>query len=904
MENKSKSKDVVPFDFDKKEIDAVINKIILKNKVKLEDTHNKEKEISRFSVVSDQKNKLYYVKQKQKKKKKNELFSGEIINDARKNLGKKPQKINPIDKDTSDEEYEKTVKKIRLKFGKKDKKENEKPNIDSSTEEKIDNLGKDKKYEEIVDEVDKKLNLKESTKPKENSLKDEINRSTEEPKEFICKPFNLSKEKKKPSEKPKNKVEQTKNSFFKFFPSLKSKKEKKSSELEKKELDTKKPELDEDFVPPAPQVNKPTFRVENFPRSKNQEKKLIEKNIEKFQNKKSDENEKKFEERALDLASEHLKKIENKPDGTADNKTKNQPVQSSSLNIGKSSKHEHVFFDEESSFPGWSPHVVEKEKDLSGNFTDKIHGDVDLDEYGEVKNVELPKDSLKVDSVKLSDLGFSENDWQELDFYSLHEPFAFVEVLREKETLEKRYFLVEVEMSKEEQKTLDFIYETIFNMGIETETLEKRGEDDYLANQIEKVVKEYNLEINETSFEKIIYFMSKNHLGFNKIDPLLKDPNIEDISCDGAGVPIFLYHRKYGSLKSNIQFNDEEELSSFVFRLAQKCGKHISIANPMVDATMPDGSRIQMTLSDEITAHGSTFTIRKFRSDPFSPPDLVEFNTMSSEMIAYMWLAVENGVNMLFAGGTASGKTSALNALSLFIPPESKIVSIEETREINLPHPNWIPGVARSGFGSESSASDDGVGSIDMYDLMKAALRQRPEYIIVGEIRGREAYVLFQAMATGHATYSTVHADSAQSLIHRLEGKPINIPRVMLQSLDVVSLHIITKVNNKRARRCKQVIEIIDIDPTTKEILTNEAFRWDPVEDKFLYSGKSYVLERIRAEKDLSRDQITNELNQRKKLIDYMNENNLRGFREVAHNVSRYLDNPGEIFAKINKESK
>jgi flagellar protein FlaI len=351
-------------------------------------------------------------------------------------------------------------------------------------------------------------------------------------------------------------------------------------------------------------------------------------------------------------------------------------------------------------------------------------------------------------------------------------------------------------------------------------------------------------------------------------------------------------------------FNSEDELSSFIHKLAQKCGKHVSIAEPMLDATMPDGSRIQMTLSDEITARGSTFTIRKFRSDPFSPPDLFEFNTMSADILAYMWLAVENGINMLFAGGTASGKTTTLNALSLFIPPESKIVSIEETREINLPHPNWIPGVARTGFGQ--TVSDKVVGEIDMYDLMKAALRQRPEYILVGEIRGREAYVLFQAMATGHATYSTVHADSAHSLIHRLEGKPINIPRVMLQSLDVVSLHVITRVKNKRARRCKQVIEIIDIDPTTKEILTNEVFRWDPVEDKFVYSGKSYVLERIRGEKDMSREQMTEELKRRSRVIELMNQKNIREFRDVALLVNKYIDNPSltlkEIESDVNNE--
>jgi flagellar protein FlaI len=309
-----------------------------------------------------------------------------------------------------------------------------------------------------------------------------------------------------------------------------------------------------------------------------------------------------------------------------------------------------------------------------------------------------------------------------------------------------------------------------------------------------------------------------------------------------------------------------------------------------------------MTLSDEITARGSTFTIRKFRADPFTPPDLIDLNTMSAEILAYFWLAIENRVNALIAGGTASGKTTILNALSLFIPHEAKIVSIEETREINLPHPNWIPGVARSGFGE--IVQDKMVGEIDMYDLMKAALRQRPEYIIVGEIRGKEAYVLFQAMATGHATYSTVHADSAQSLIHRLEGKPINIPRVMLQSLDIVSLHIITRVKNKRARRCKQIIEIIDIDPTTKEILTNEVFRWDPVKDNFIYSGKSYVLERVRTEKDMSQEEMTSELRNRTRIIEWMNVKNVREFRGVANLVSRYAENPVEVMKQIEEENK
>ena len=307
-----------------------------------------------------------------------------------------------------------------------------------------------------------------------------------------------------------------------------------------------------------------------------------------------------------------------------------------------------------------------------------------------------------------------------------------------------------------------------------------------------------------------------------------------------------------------------------------------------------------MTLSSEVTTKGSTFTIRKFRSDPITPTDLIDYNTMSSEMIAYLWIAVENGINALIAGSTASGKTSTLNAFSLFIPRETKIVSIEETREINLPHENWIPGVARLGFGEV--VNNRLIGEIDLFDLMKAALRQRPEYILVGEIRGREAYVLFQAMATGHTTYSTVHADSAKSLIHRLEGEPINIPRIMLQSLDVVCIQTISRVKNKRARRCKQILEIIDIDPSTKEILTNEVFHWDPVEDTFIFSGKSYVLERIRDEKNMTREEMTKEIKNRSNLLKWMSEKNIKQFKEVAVWTANYVDNPEKIMKKIKED--
>jgi len=526
--------------------------------------------------------------------------------------------------------------------------------------------------------------------------------------------------------------------------------------------------------------------------------------------------------------------------------------------------------------------------------------DSKIDDIVTGKQIKYFNEANQLKASTLERMGYLGKDIEEIDFYPIYEPFAYVEIIRENESLDKRYVLLEMQLTKDEEYLLKYIQDTLNGYGFKTSDLELKGESQYLREKVDLILEEYMLYIDSLTKEKLLYYLEKESIGLGKLEVIMKDPNIEDISCDGSGVFIFLYHRLYGSLKSNVQFSEEDELTAFVVKLAQKCGKHISISEPMLDATMPDGSRIQMTLSTEVTTKGSTFTIRKFSEDPFSPPDLIEFHTMSSEMVAYMWLAVENGINALIAGGTAAGKTSTLNALCLFIPRESKIVSIEETREINLPHPNWIPGVVRSGFGE--IVGNKVIGEIDLYDLMKAALRQRPEYILVGEIRGKEAYVLFQAMATGHTTYSTVHADSAQSLIHRLEGKPIEIPRIMLQTLDIVIIQVISRVKNKRARRCKQIIEIIDIDPTTKEILTNEVFRWDPIEDKFVYSGKSYVLERIRGEKDISREGMISEIKNRTMLLDWMNRNNIREFKKVATIIAKYVDNPGDVMKTIRNE--
>jgi len=493
------------------------------------------------------------------------------------------------------------------------------------------------------------------------------------------------------------------------------------------------------------------------------------------------------------------------------------------------------------------------------------------------------------------------NTFEELDFYPVNPPYTFVKIVKDVNTLEKCYRLLEPILSEEEAKNLRILYEILMHeLDIELYEINTEEARTKLRKKIDEIIEEGGFQLKNDSKIKLIYYIERDTIGYGKIDGLMRDPNIEDISCDGPKIPIYLYHRKYGSLKTNIVFKDEEELSSFVIKLAQKCGKYISIAEPMLDGTLPDGSRVQATLGTEVTARGSTFTIRKFRADPFTPPDLIELGTMSPEMVAYFWLVVEHGLSAIFAGGTGAGKTTTLNAMALFIPREAKIVSIEETREINLPHPNWIPGVTRSGFGE--IVADKMVGEIDMYDLLKAALRQRPEYIIVGEIRGREAYVLFQAMATGHTTYSTMHADSPQSLIHRLESKPMNVPRIMIQSLDFICFHSVVRMKNKRIRKITRLIEIIDIDPLTKEIITNEVFSWDPVTDTFRYSGRSYILEKIRSNLGISKDEIMKELNRRIKLVDWLIRKDRISFRESAQIIEEYRERPDELLERIDKD--
>ncbi len=483
--------------------------------------------------------------------------------------------------------------------------------------------------------------------------------------------------------------------------------------------------------------------------------------------------------------------------------------------------------------------------------------------------------------------------YNEIERYWINEPYAFVVILLNPEKNSNLYYAAEPKLSDFEELFLKEIKDRLKDVLLVEDIKSEEDKDRVLTNKVRELVKDYGIEVSPLTLEKVLYYTRRDFIKFGKIDPLMHDNRIEDVSANGHGIPIYLYHKKYTNIPTNIYYN-ENDLNSYVIRLAQRCGKHISIAEPMVDATMPDGSRIQMTLGTQVTSNGATFTIRKFSEIPITPVDLINWNTFSADEMAYLWLCIENNKSLIFAGGTASGKTSSLNAVSLFIPPQAKIVTLEDTRELKLPHPNWIPGVTRDSF------TADGRGSIDMYELLRAALRQRPEYLLVGEVRGKEALTLFQAMSTGHTTFSTMHADSVSSAIHRLENPPISVPRTMIQALNIISIQSQTYVQGKRARRNMKLVEITDIDPTTRNIRTNDIFVWDPLTDKFPRVGESKALNEIMIRRGWQPVDLKKELMNRQKILEFMVNNKITDFNAISTIIHDYQATPDNILKKLN----
>ncbi|QKY19357.1 Flp pilus assembly complex ATPase component TadA [Halolamina sp. CBA1230] len=396
--------------------------------------------------------------------------------------------------------------------------------------------------------------------------------------------------------------------------------------------------------------------------------------------------------------------------------------------------------------------------------------------------------------------------------------------------------------------------------------------------------------LNEYQVEKLLYYLERDFIGYERIDGIKHDINVEDISCDGYNAPVFVYHTDYEQIITNV-YHGEDELDDFVVKLAQRSGKGISKRRPQVDATLPDGSRAQLTLGKEVSDHGTNYTIRQFKDVPFTPVDLINWQTFSLDEMAFLWLCIENHKSLIFAGGTASGKTTSLNAVSLFIPSNSKIVSIEDTREVELPQRNWIASVTRPSF------SDDDKGDVDEFDLLEAALRQRPDYIVMGEIRGEEGRTLFQVMSTGHTTYTTFHADNVGEVLKRFTTEPINVSKTMFTALDLVSIQTSTRVHGQKVRRNKSITEINHYDAENDEINVQDVYQWQAETDEFLKMGDSNTLEEIMFDRGWDRDRLDDEIFKRQTVLAYLIYEGLNTYTQVAATFQAFINDPETILS-------
>ena len=479
--------------------------------------------------------------------------------------------------------------------------------------------------------------------------------------------------------------------------------------------------------------------------------------------------------------------------------------------------------------------------------------------------------------------------YEEIDRYWVNAPFAFVSINLDEAAQEYRYQVVEPSLTDVEQELLDRLYEDVRGPLLYSDEVVDDPEG-ALRNGLRERLGEYGVVVEEETFYRLYYYLYRSFQGYGNIDPLMYDPHIEDISCDGPDLPVFVYHDDYTDIESNIVFT-REGLENFVIQLAQRSGRHISVSDPVVSTTLPDGSRIELALGKEVTPKGSAFTIRKYADEPFTPIDLLNYGTFDHRMLTYLWLAIEHNRSLIFAGGTAAGKTTSMNAVSMFIPPRSKVLTIEDTRELSLYHDNWLSSITREQMGDSD---------ITMYDLLRSALRHRPEYIIVGEVRGEEAITLFQAMNTGHTTFSTMHADSVQTVINRLENEPINVPRPMVSSLDVLSVQVLARSGGERVRRASEIAEIEGIDQRTGELDYSNTYNWAATEDDFSESN-SDMLEEIREERGWSQSELLRELQNRHRFLRYLQVKDITDYRRFTAMVNKYYADPEQVMERIDR---
>jgi len=471
-----------------------------------------------------------------------------------------------------------------------------------------------------------------------------------------------------------------------------------------------------------------------------------------------------------------------------------------------------------------------------------------------------------------------------MDFYPIFKDYVYVFIYVDVNGT-PIYEVIEPPLNPYERILINNVKEYIFEGGRLAEELRSATDIEEGVNLVRKnllsSLSSYRIK-DPAVVDKISYYIARDLVGYSIIDPLIRDNRLEDIVCDGLNIPIHVFHRDYEWLKTNIVISNENELEVLVRRLAFKAGQEISIARPIVEGLLkPEGFRVHLVL-DVVSRRGATFTIRKFRSEPFTLPDLINLKTINPLVAAYLWMMVENLQSMVIIGPTASGKTTLLNAVALMLPPEVKVVTIEETPEINLiGHDNWISLVTRL-------SSEEGVQDVTLFDLLKSALRQRPDVVIVGEIRGEEAYTFFQAISLGHGGLTTIHGDNIEAVIHRLQSPPMDIHKSLLPLVKIyVHISRVEVAPQTIARRVIEVKEVEGIDPRTGELTLHTPFKWLRDSDAIAFTKYSHLIEVIAKRKQISYEDVFNDLLRRATIMKWMAKHKV-GVTEIRNIVRRY----------------
>ncbi|KAB1196555.1 MULTISPECIES: type II/IV secretion system ATPase subunit [Haloferax] len=464
-----------------------------------------------------------------------------------------------------------------------------------------------------------------------------------------------------------------------------------------------------------------------------------------------------------------------------------------------------------------------------------------------------------------------------------------------------KYYVIEPEMDDDELEVFARVKDKLLERSVskpapeESTDYEERiqelleeivrveGEEHGPLETVAKHLDVVGIEVPQVTYDKIEYRLIRDIVGLGPLEPIMRDPENEDIHVIGPR-QVDVDHGTFGLLETSVEFDDNEQFDNWLRNMGERIGDPVSDAHPIVDSTLPDGSRINIIYSDDVSLKGSSLTIRQGDDVPLSILQITKWGTLSPELAAYLWIALENERTVFVVGETASGKTTTLNAILSFIPQDSKIYTAEDTAEVLPPHDTWQQLLTREGRGSDSE--------VDMFDLVAAALRSRPDYIIVGEVRGEEGRMAFQAAQTGHPVMLTFHASDIVSMIQRFTGDPINVPETFMSNCDIALFQNRVKRGNDILRRVTSVQEIEGYSKEMGGVVTREVFYWDPVNDDIVFQGmnNSFIMEQKVATLlgyDDTR-KIYDDIKFRAELIRRAIQENVLGYHEVNELIEDY----------------